>query len=351
MTDVGAPEVPAGTGGEGRLYDGPERAAVLLLCLGEEAGGELMREMTEAELRRIGEAMRGLGRVPAADAARIVDAFVEAVAPGGPPRGGDEAARRMLLGVMPESGVDALLAADAPRAGREPWRRLAALGPEAVARGLAGEHPQTVAAVAGLLPPATVAKVLPLLPDGAMAEVVRRIARAEPVPDGVLDEIEAAVAADVLPRAQTDPEAEAHERAADVLSALDERWREVAMAGIAADGADRLAAVRRRMFVFDDMLRVGGRDLARVMRDAGGDAVPKALAGASEAMREHFLAALPARSRGMLAKEIEAAGALPAHEVAEAQGALVAAAKALVASGAVSLLERRAPGVGRRATD
>jgi flagellar motor switch protein FliG len=91
------------------------------------------------------------------------------------------------------------------------------------------------------------------------------------------------------------------------------------------------------MFTFGDLARIGGQDIARVMRGMTGNTVPLALKGSGEEMRQHFLNALPGRSRDMLTEEIEALGPVRARDVRDAQNAMVDYAMELIRAEVIQL--------------
>lgn len=331
-------EVATAAAGQGApALTGAEKVAVLMLCLGETAGAELMRGLEEREIRSVTRAMFTLPSLEPGPVQTILDEFSAVVTAGGAAVGSVESARSLLASFLPPEKVDEFLRQHAPpRLERDPWRRLGAMEGEALAGLLAEEHPQTVAAVLSNVPAAAAAGALPHMPETRMHDVAERMVRLGVLPDALLDEIERAVRDDLL--AQSDGAAvdEARGRLADVLSALEPDVLEGVASHLEARAPDQYDAVRRRMFTFDDMLRVEARDLGRIMREAPGDAVPVALSGAPEALREHFMSALPARARALMADDVEQVGAVKAADMRNARNALVECAKELMRTGEIA---------------
>lgn len=310
---------------------GAERVAVLMLCLGETAGADLMRGLDEAGIRRVTRAMFALPALEPGPVQRILDEFSAVVTAGGAALGSGETARSLLASFLPADKVDEFLRQHAPpRPERDPWRRLGAMEGDALAALLAAEHPQTVAAVLSNVPAAAAARALPHMPRDRMHDVLERMVRLGALPDALLDEIESAVREDLLAQAGGAAVDEARGRLADVLSALEPELLDGVAAHLEARAPAEYDAVRRRMFVFEDMLRMEPRELGLVMREVSGDAVPAALAGAGEDLREHFLSALPVRARTLMMEDVAQLGTPKAAEVRAAQAALVECAKALI---------------------
>ena len=93
------------------------------------------------------------------------------------------------------------------------------------------------------------------------------------------------------------------------------------------------------MFVFDDLVKFNEMMLGKIMREVSGNTLPMALRGARKEVREHFLASLPSRSRGMLQDEMSSMGPVRSKDVKGAQAQLVESALRLMSEGEVALPE------------
>jgi flagellar motor switch protein FliG len=93
------------------------------------------------------------------------------------------------------------------------------------------------------------------------------------------------------------------------------------------------------MFVFDDLVKFEANQLGKIMREVAGNSLPLALRGSKKETREHFLASLPSRSRGMLQDEMSSMGPIKLRDVKDAQAQLVEAALRLMADGTVELYD------------
>jgi flagellar motor switch protein FliG len=184
-----------------KRLNGPEKVAILLLCLGEERGSAVMQRLDEAELQRIGRAMSGLGPIPAELAEAVLAEFRETVMAGGVPPDTFEAARNMLSSFMPDDKVDEML-------GSAPAHRHAAkpvfgsgsikMDERVLARHFDLEKVSTVATILSCLSPDFAARVLPLLEETKMLRVIEWMTQMKEPPDHLMREIEAALQLDVL---------------------------------------------------------------------------------------------------------------------------------------------------------
>jgi flagellar motor switch protein FliG len=327
-------ELPA----SGASLNGPEKVAVLMLCLGEERGVELMQKLDEAEIQRISRAMSGLGPVPAELVEHVLAEFVDTVAAGGEPLGTHETARKMLSAFMPDDKIDAILRDTRPSARESDiWQRLNEMDEKVLARHFSVEKVSTVATILSCLSSDTAARVLPLLEHEKMVRVLERMTRMEAPTENLMKEIESALREDVLEPAAGGSADTVQKRMADIFNKLDPQLFEIVSSKLSEAAPEEFRAIKKRMFTFDDMLRIEGQDLARVMRGVPGNTVPLALRGTTTELREHFLSALPSRSRDMLIDEMDAMGPVRARDVREAQNVMVDYARELAHAGVIHL--------------
>jgi flagellar motor switch protein FliG len=322
-----------------KRLNGPEKVAILLLCLGEERGSAVMQLLDEAELQRIGRAMSGLGPIPAELAEAVLAEFRETVMAGGVPPDTFEAARKMLGSFMPDEKVDEMLgSAPAPaRSETGIWQRINQMDERVLARHFDLEKVSTVATILSCLSPDFTARILPLMEETKMLRVVEWMAQMKEPPDHLIKEIEAALQMDVLDADEDTQSSGSQKRMADIFNKLDPALFETVSYQLSQSIPEEFGAIRKRMFTFGDLARIGGQDIARVMRGMTGNTVPLALKGSGEEMRQHFLNALPGRSRDMLSEEIEALGPVRARDVRDAQNAMVDYAMELIRAEVIQL--------------
>ncbi len=308
---------------------GPEKAAILILCLGEERGSEMLKNFDEREIQRITRAMSGLGPIHADIAEQVLVEFAQSV--NAHTTNSVDAAKSMLLSFLPEDKVASLMK-DLESTAREKefWSELGSVDEKVIAEYLVEEKDQTVAVIVSNLPADVAARVLPLLGEDRWVKVVERMMRLKETPDHILEQIEDALRNDVLASSEDAASSAASQRMADVFNHLDESLFETVSSQLSEKLPDEFAAITDRMFTFRDLIRIESQDLARVMRGVAGNTVPMALKGASEPLKEHFLGALPGRSRDMLLEEMATMGPVRARDVRTAQAELVSCAQQLI---------------------
>ena len=164
---------------------GAEKVAILILCLGEERGSEMMKRLDEKEIQLITRAISDIGPVHADVAEQVISEFASSLTA----REGDtsETAKKMLMSFLPEDKVASIME-DIGSSSREGefWQELGSVDEKSIAEYLALEQNQTIAVVASNLPSDVAARVLPHLGQERMLEVIERMLQIEEVPDHLL---------------------------------------------------------------------------------------------------------------------------------------------------------------------
>ncbi|HLA21120.1 MAG TPA: flagellar motor switch protein FliG, partial [Pseudolabrys sp.] len=155
-----------------RKLTGPERAAVLMLALGEQYGGNIFSMLDDDELREISVVMSSLGPVEADTVEQLLLEFVGRMSASGALLGNYDATERLLQQYLPKERVLSIMDDLRGPAGRNMWEKLGNVQEEVLANYLKNEYPQTVAVVLSKVRPDHAARVLGELPEDFAAECV-----------------------------------------------------------------------------------------------------------------------------------------------------------------------------------
>src|SRR5262245_52785908 len=166
-----------------RQMQGSEKAAVLLLALGEDAK-PVWDRLDDDELREISSAMSNLGPVRAETVEFLIKDFVNRLSGSGAVTGSYEQTHRLLLQFLPKDKVDNLMEELRGPAGRTMWDKLGNVNEQVLANYLKNEYPQTVSVVLSKIKTDHAARVLAALPQELALEVMQRMLRMEPVQIG-----------------------------------------------------------------------------------------------------------------------------------------------------------------------
>src|SRR5689334_9729303 len=324
-----------------RKLSGPERAAVLMLALGEKYGGKIFAMLDDDELREISVVMSSLGTVDAESVEQLLLEFVSRMSASGALMGNYDAAERLLQQFLPAERVGGIMEEIRGPAGRNMWEKLANVQEEVLANYLKNEYPQTVAVVLSKLRPEHAARVLAILPEDLALDVVNRMLKMEAVQKEVLERVEQTLRTEFMSSLSQTRRRDAHEVMAEIFNNFDRQTETRFMTSLEEANREAAERIKTLMFTFDDLIRLDTGSAQTLMRQVDKDKLGVALKGASEAVREFFLKNMSTRAAKMLVDDMQAMGPVRLRDVDEAQSLLVNLAKDLAAKGEIILSKSR----------
>ncbi len=164
---------------DGKNLTGSEKAAILLLALGEETG-PIWAALDDEELRDVSAAMSSLGVVQSSLVEDLIIEFVGKLSTSGSITGNFEQTQRLLSQFLPGEKVDSLMEEIRGPAGRTMWDKLGNVSETVLANYLKNEYPQTVAVVLSKIKSDHAARVLACLPPDFAIECMQRMLRMDP---------------------------------------------------------------------------------------------------------------------------------------------------------------------------
>jgi flagellar motor switch protein FliG len=320
-----------------RSLRGAQKAAIVMLALGEEQCGRLFSMMHEDEIRDISAAMAQLGAVRSEVVERLCTDFVENLGSSGSLVGSFESTEILLTKSLPGDRVAQIMEEIRGPAGRTMWDKLGNVNEDVLANYLKNEYPQTVAVVLSKIRADHAARVLTLLPDPFAMEVVMRMLRMETVQKEVLDGVERTLRAEFMSNLARSARRDSHELMAEIFNNLDRAAETRFVNGLEERNRESAERIKSLMFTFDDLQRLGGPAVQTLLRSVEKDQLPIALKGASDKIKDLFLSNMGDRAAKMLRDDIAALGPIRLRDVDEAQSGIVAVAKDLAAQGAIEI--------------
>lgn len=320
---------------------GPEKAAVLMLALGDEAP-KVFALLHEDEIRDLSAAMSSLGLVPAATVEALAVEFLTRIGGSGSITGSYEQTQRMLSAFLDQEKVNAIMEEIRGPAGRNIWDKLANVNEEVLAAYLRNEYPQTVAVVLSKVRADHAAKVLAKLPEDFAAECILRMLNMEPVQREIVEKIESTLRTEFMSNLARTTRRDPHEMMAEIFNSFDRQTEArflTALEGRARESADR---IRSLMFVFEDLRKLDASGVQTLMRGVDKTDLALALKGASDEMRNLFLSNMSERGAKILKEDMASMGPVRLRDVDAAQSRMVAIAKDLAAKGEIVLSDGRA---------
>ena len=322
-----------------RSLTGSQKAAVLMLALGEEQCATLFGMMHEDEIKEISGAMAQLGAVRSNVVEKLCAEFADSIGGAGDLVGSFENTERLLMKTLPKDRVSQIMEEIRGPAGRTMWDKLGNVHEAVLANYLKNEYPQTVAVVLSKVRADHAARVLAMLPDSFAMEVVMRMLRMESVQKDVLDGVERTLRAEFMSNLARGTRRDAHEMMAEIFNNLDRAAETRFIAALEDRNREAAERIKALMFTFDDLQRLTPMAVQALLRVVDKAKLPLALKGASEKLRELFFTNLSDRAGKMLREEIETLGPVKLRDVDEAQATIVAMAKEMAATGQIEIGE------------
>jgi len=321
--------------GRARPLSGPERAAVLMLALGEEYGGKVWSLLDDDELRKITIVMSTIGTVDSSAVEDLLLEFVSRLSASGAVMGNYDATERLLRKYLPTDRVATVMEEVRGPAGRNMWEKLSNVPEEVLANYLKNEHPQTISVVLTRLKADQAARILAILPEALALDVVNRMLRMEAVQKEVVEHIEQTLRKEFMSSLSQTRRRDAHETMADIFNSFDRQTETRFMNALQELNRDSADRIKNLMFTFDDLAKLDSASAQTLMRNIDKDKLAIALKGANETLRQFFLGNMSSRAAKMLTDDMEALGPVRLRDVDEAQSALVNLAKDLAAKGEI----------------
>src|SRR5581483_6962495 len=239
-----------------RQLSGPERAAVLMLALGEENSLPVWQMMDEDEIKEISQIMSTLGTVSASLVEKLLVEFVSQMSSTGSLMGSYESTERLLARFMHGDKVGQIMEEIRGPAGRTMWDKLGNVNESVLANYLKNEYPQTVAVVLSKIKSEHAARVLGALPEEFALECVTRMLRMEPVQREILDKIEQTLRTEFMSNLARTSKRDSHEMMADIFNAFDRQTETRFITALEERNREAAERIRALMFVFEDLSKL-----------------------------------------------------------------------------------------------
>jgi flagellar motor switch protein FliG len=318
---------------------GVQRAAIVLLSLGEQQAAEVLKHMGAKEVQKLGVAMTSVGGITREAVVRVFDEFVDVLAqPSGLGSGADEYVRAVLTQALGEERASSLI--DRILLGRNTsgLDTLKWMEPRSIAELVRNEHPQIIAIVMAHLDGDQAAEVLKCLPDRVRVDVLLRLATLDGIPPHALNELNDVMARQFAGSQNLKSSSVGGVKvAANILNFMDSGQDEVILGAIAEIDGELGTRIRDLMFVFDNLAEIDDRAMQSVLREVPGERLALALRGAEARVREKITGNMSQRAAEILVEDMEARGPVRLAEVEAAQKEILAIVRRMADNGEIQL--------------
>ena len=319
---------------------GARKAAMFLMGVGDQIGGDVLRHLEPDEIRQI---TREISTLHAVEPHRMLGVFreFEALAASSQffAKGGAECARPLVEHALGPEPAQRILQASAPVAASQGSAELELLqdtDPQQLAGFIRDEHPQVIALILSNLPAEQAGAVMSALPEAMQPQVAIRVASLDSISPEVFRRIAEAIGSKVKNLRQV-KRSDGMRTLASLLNRVDPALVETILAKVDEEDQNLGASVRDLMFVFEDVLNINKEGIAKLIAKADRKVLTTALKGTLGKVRDHFKQCMSQRAAEMLDEDMDALGPVRIRDVEAAQRQLVAVVRELQQQGVLSV--------------
>lgn len=325
-----------------RSFNGVERAAVLMMLVGEEEAAAILQKLDPEEVRQLGKAMFEVADVSEAEVEQVLDDFTwKARTRTGvtfdPGPQIENIMTRALGADRAESVLSRITPVQQAGGGLE---LLQWFEPAEIASMVETEHPQIAAVLLVNLDPDVAAQVFEHLPQDVQPQILRRVAKLGPVPPEAIETLKAMLQSRAS--APKKPSAGGLQlggtrEAAKILQGARKATEARVMPKLAKIDREVAKAIEEAMFVFDNLLEMDDKNLSTLIRSIDSEVLVKSLKGVEEDVRNRFLGCMSSRAADGIRDEMESRGPMKLAEVLEAQKVMIGVARGLIKDGTLQM--------------
>ncbi|TAK06431.1 MAG: flagellar motor switch protein FliG [Candidatus Manganitrophaceae bacterium] len=323
-----------------RKLNGYEKAAILMMTLGEDLASEIIKNLDPHAVRMVSAAMAKASDVSKEEIDAVLADFAEKTATGGAglKMEGKEYAQKVLKKSFGSEKAGQVMDNFSETEENEGLETLKWMDPKIIATILREEHPQTITLILTYFNPDQSSKVLINLPEALRGDVMFRMATLEEIPPGVMKEVSAAIQSRLSQTIRTaGRKVGGVKMVADILNNMDQSFEKNSLEELSSKNPDLAERIRGLMFVFDDLAQLDDRSVQELLKDINKEYLAVALKGAKEEIKEKFYKNMSERAVQLLKDDMEARGPMKVSEVEKIQQDILKVARRLGEEGRIVL--------------
>jgi flagellar motor switch protein FliG len=319
---------------------GPAKAAIFLLAMGESFASEVFGYLKEEEVRNVSALMAQIQHIPGEAVQNVLEEVREkmALVQGEVSVPVEEFLKKVLFASMPVERAKKIYEDILSQLHPSTFQKLSGLEPKVIVNFLRNEHPQTIAAILAYLDPGLAAAVLEELPENLRPDLILRIATLEKISPEIVAEIDRVLEEELFAVEMSDAtRVGGVEKVAQIMNNFDRAMEDALMEKIEADSETLAEEIRKLMFKFEDLLGVDDSAIIQILKEISTEELKLALKVTSDELKQKFFGNMSERASQMLVEDLEVMGPVRLRDVEQAQQGILKVAKRLEAEGKIIL--------------
>ncbi len=316
---------------------GKEKAAILLISLGPEYSAQIFKHLNDEEIEELTLEIANMRKVAPLEKEKILDEFYEiCIAQEYISEGGINYAKDVLekaLGSQKAMDIINKLTASLQV---KPFDFARKADPSQLLNFIQNEHPQTISLILSYLPSNQSAQILSALPQGKQSEVAKRIATMDRTSPEIIKEVEMVLERKLSSLVSQDyTSAGGIQSIVDILNSVDRGTEKNIMDTLEVQDAELAEEIRKRMFVFEDIITLDSTSIQRFIREIDNKELAVALKGATEEVSNVIYGNMSKRMAEMIKEDMDYMGPVRLRDVEEAQQKIVNVIRKLEEAGEI----------------
>jgi flagellar motor switch protein FliG len=314
-----------------------QKAAVMLMVLGPELSGPIVRMLEEDHIEGLTLELARLDKIAPEQREAVIQEFYEsAIAQEFIAEGGVQQARDMLEAAFGNEKADEVIKRIVAAMQVVPFEFLKKADPSQVLTFIQDEHPQTIALILAYMPVGNAAMILSKLPGELRAEVAARIAMMEQTPPEVIRRVEQVLEKKVSSILNQElAQAGGPKALVDLLNRVDRSTERLIIESLSDSSPELAETVKNMMFVFEDVVQLDDRAIQAILREVDMKELATALKGVNNDVQLKIYKNMSERAVQMLKEDMEFMGPVRLRVVEEAQQKVVTAIRKLEEAGEI----------------
>jgi flagellar motor switch protein FliG len=345
---VGGP-APAGKGqpqpgGGGKAshkknLNGRQKAAIFLVTLGSDVSAEIFKHLREDEIEQLTFEIARIEVVEPEERDKVLMEFQELMmAKDFISTGGIDYAKDLLEKAVGSQRATEIINKLTSSLQVRPFDFIRRTDPAHLLNFIQGEHPQTIALILAYLDAGKASSILSSLPHEVQSEVAKRIATMDRTSPEVLREVERVLEKKLSTLASEDyTTAGGIETIVEVLNLVDRSTERTILETLEEEDPDLAEEIKKRMFVFEDIVLLGDRDIQKVLREVDSTELAKALKGVNSEVQDKIYRNMSKRAAAVLKEDMDFMGPIRLKDVEESQQKIVSIIRKLEDAGDITI--------------
>jgi flagellar motor switch protein FliG len=321
---------------------GSEKAAILLLYLGNDVTAKVFEHLDDAEIKKISKSMGSLGHVSRSTIMEVVEGFTEVINPeSGIFSQGDEFVYKMLEKALGPAKAQMLMEELQASSYGDLVDILGNMDPKSIANFLSQEHPQTIAVILAKLKSKQTSEIISMLPQELQAEVVLRIADVEQVSPEILRDIDEVIKRELQSMGGTKTyKVGGIDKVVDLFNFFERSKEKQILDKLDVLSPPLSEIIRKHLFTFEDVFALDDRSIQSIMREVSNDTLTLAMKTSPDEVKDKIFRNISSRAADMIKEDLEVMGPVRLSDVEKAQSEIIKIVRKMEEEGKVVLAGR-----------